>query len=77
MGAHVSVTASFAASARHGAEEKESFLGVAANERRVATSTHNQARGALLFFYCEVLNVDLPWLDGMQRPRTPNCIPSF
>lgn len=29
-----------------------------------------------MFLYREVLGVDLPWLDGVQRPRTPKRIPS-
>ena len=56
--------------------EIEGFLGVLAHERRVAASTHNQALSALLFLYREVLGMDLPWLDGVQRPRTPKRIPS-
>ena len=59
-----------------GREEIESFLAMLANERRVAASTHNQALSALRFLYREVLAVDLPWLDGVQRPRTPQRIPS-
>ena len=42
-----------------------------ANERRVAAATHNQVLSALLFLYREVLGMDLPWLDGVQRPHTP------
>jgi len=56
--------------------EIESFLAMLANERRVAAATHNQALSALLFLYREVLGMDLPWLDGVQRPRTPKRIPS-
>lgn len=59
-----------------GRQEVESFLAMLANERRVAASTHNQALSALLFLYREVLGVDLPWLDGVQRPRTPKRIPT-
>ena len=59
-----------------GRDEIEAFLAMLANERRVAASTHNQALSALLFLYREVLGVDLPWLDGVQRPRTPKRIPS-
>lgn len=59
-----------------GREEIECFLAMLANERRVAASTHNQALSALLFLYREVVEVDLPWLDGVQRPRTPKRIPS-
>ena len=56
--------------------EIEGFLAMLANERRVAAATHNQALSALLFLYREVLGMDLPWLDGVQRPRTPKRIPS-
>ena len=56
--------------------EIEGFLAMLANERRVAASTHNQALSALLFLYHGVLGMDLPWLDGVQRPRTPKRIPS-
>ena len=56
--------------------EIEGFLAMLANERRVAAATHIQALSALLFLYREVLGMDLPWLDGVQRPRTPKRIPS-
>ena len=59
-----------------GQQEIEDFLGMLANERRVAAATHNQALSALLFLYREVLDMDLPWLDGVRRPRTPKRIPS-
>jgi hypothetical protein len=39
-----------------------------ATQRHVSSSTHNQALSALLFLYKEVLGVDLPWLNGLQRP---------
>ncbi len=47
-----------------------------ATERKVSTSTHNQALSALLFLYREVLGVDLPWLDGINRPTAKRHIPS-
>ncbi len=59
-----------------GATEIEAFLAMLANERRVSASTHNQALSALLFLYREVLGVDLPWLNGIQRPSVPKRIPS-
>ena len=58
-----------------GREVIESFLEMLANERGGA-STHNQALSALLFIYREVAAVDLPWLSGIQRPRTPKRLPS-
>ena len=51
-----------------GAPEVEAFLTMLATERRVSTSTHYQALSALLFLYREVLNMDLPWMDGISRP---------
>jgi integron integrase len=40
-----------------------------------AASTQNQALSALLFLYREVLEVDLPWLDGLVRARRPEHLP--
>ena len=59
-----------------GAAEFEAFLTMLANERRVSASTHNQALSALLFLYREVLGVDLPWLNGLNRPAQKRRIPS-
>jgi len=51
-----------------GAPEIEAFLTMLATEHKVSTSTHNQALSALLFLYREVLGIDLPWMDGINRP---------
>jgi integron integrase len=59
-----------------GAIEVTQFLTMLASERRVSVSTHNQALSALLFLYREVLGVDLPWLNEVQRPTRPPRIPS-
>ena len=56
--------------------EIETFLTMLATERKVSTSTHNQALSALLFLYREVLGIDLPWLDGINRPTAKRRIPS-
>ncbi|MCY7370215.1 MAG: integron integrase [Polaromonas sp.] len=56
--------------------EVEAFLTMLATERQVSASTHNQALSALLFLYREVLGVDLPWLDGVNRPAQKRRIPS-
>ena len=45
-------------------------------ERNVSASTHNQALGAILFLYREVLAIKLPWLDGICRPQQKRRIPS-
>ncbi|GAB3470212.1 integron integrase [Polaromonas eurypsychrophila] len=59
-----------------GAREVEGFLTMLATERKVSASTHNQALSALLFLYREVLGVNLPWLDNLNRPTRARRIPS-
>ncbi len=59
-----------------GAAEVEAFLTHLATNRKVSASTHNQALSALLFLYREVLNVELPWLDNINRPANKRRIPS-
>src|SRR5215475_16182886 len=49
------------------APEVERFLTHLAVERRVSAATQNQALQALLFLYREVLDVELPWLEGLTR----------
>lgn len=59
-----------------GAAEVQAFLAMLAAQRGVSASTHNQALGALLFLYREVLAIDLPWLQDLQRPGYTRRIPS-
>ncbi|MBK5206243.1 MAG: phage integrase N-terminal SAM-like domain-containing protein [Polaromonas sp.] len=59
-----------------GAPEIEAFLSMLATERKVSASTHNQALSALLFLYREVLGIDLPWLNDINRPACKRRIPS-
>lgn len=59
-----------------GAVEVEAFLTHLATDRKVSASTHNQALSALLFLYREVLNIELPWMDGINRPTQKRRIPS-
>jgi integron integrase len=56
--------------------EIEAFLTMLATERKVSASTHNQTLSAVLFLYREVLGIDLPWLDGINRPANNRRIPS-
>jgi len=58
-----------------GAAEVEAFLSHLATAGRVSPSTQNQALSALLFLYREVLEVELPWLDGVVRAKRPKHIP--
>ena len=58
-----------------GAKEVEAFLTHLAVDKRVAASTQNQAKSALLFLYREILSVELPWLDGAERARASQRLP--
>ena len=58
-----------------GASEVQAFLSHLANAGRVAASTQNQARSALLFLYKEVLQAQLPWLDGIEPAKRPARLP--
>ncbi len=54
----------------------EAFLTMLSTERDVSASTHNQALSAILFLYREVLAIDLPWLDNINRPTRKPRIPT-
>lgn len=55
--------------------EVEAFLTALAVEGRVAASTQNQAKSALLFLYKDVLGVELPWLDSIEKAKAPKRLP--
>jgi integron integrase len=59
-----------------GASEVTAFLTALATERHVAASTQNQALSAILFLYKQVLGVELPWLDDVQRAKKPRRLPT-
>ena len=59
-----------------GVTEVRAFLTMLATERRVSASTHNQALSALLFLYRQVLGIDLPWMQELQRPSAARRIPA-
>jgi integron integrase len=61
--------------AEMGAQEITRFLTSLAVEGKVAASTQNQALSALLFLYREVLELDVPWLDGLVRAKRPERLP--
>ena len=42
---------------------------------QVAPSTQNQALAAILFLYRHVLEINLPWLEGVTRAARPRHIP--
>src|ERR1044071_3938672 len=65
--------------ARHprelGAHEVTAFLSTLAVDRKVAPSTQNQAKSAILFLYRDVLKLDLPWLDEIIQAKRPPRLP--
>jgi len=61
--------------AEMGAEEVEAFLTHLAVVGKVAASTQNQAKAAILFLYREVLQKELPWLDGIEQAKSPQRLP--
>ena len=58
-----------------GPEAITRFLSHLALDRNVAASTQNQALNALLFLYREVLKIDLPWLNDVQRAKRSQHLP--
>jgi integron integrase len=59
-----------------GAAEVQAFLTMLANERHISSSTHNQALSALLFLYREVLDIELPWMNELNRPAYRRRLPT-
>jgi integron integrase len=58
-----------------GAVEVSRFLTSLAVDRRVASSTQNQALAAILFLYKDVLDQDPGWLDEVVRAKRPRRLP--
>jgi site-specific recombinase XerD len=52
------------------------FLSHLATGRDVAAATQQQAMSGLLFLYRNVLEVDLPWLDDLVRPKKQARLPT-
>lgn len=57
-----------------GEAEVRSFLDSLV-DGNVAASTHAQALSALIFLYRDVLELVLPWLDGLARPKRSSRLP--
>lgn len=58
-----------------GAGDVERFLSFLANHQNVAPSTHKQALAGILFLYRQVLDIDLPWMKEIGRPKSAQRIP--
>jgi integron integrase len=58
-----------------GAGEIRAYLSHLATDKNVAASTQNVALSALLFLYRQVLHLDLPEIDNIERARRPKRVP--
>jgi integron integrase len=58
-----------------GTDEIRHFLSHLATDRTVAAATQNQSLCSLLFLYREVLGVELPYVEGIERARRPARVP--
>lgn len=58
-----------------GAGHVEAFLTSLAVEGKVAASTQNQAKSAILFLFREVLTAELPWLENVESAKCPQRLP--
>jgi integron integrase len=56
-------------------EEVRQFLSHLAVEGKVSASTQNQALCALLFLYRDVLQIELPLIEGLERAKRPTRVP--
>lgn len=59
-----------------GVAEVRDYLTYLAVERRVAASTQNVAFNAILFLYKQVLEIELPIIEGVLRAKQPARLPT-
>lgn len=58
-----------------GADALSAFLSDLAVRGNVSASTQNQALNAILFMYRDVLKIELPWIQDVQRAKRPQRLP--
>jgi site-specific recombinase XerD len=58
-----------------GAAEVRTYLSHLATNRHVAASTQTVALSALLFLYRQVLGIELPYIDDIERAKRPQRVP--
>lgn len=58
-----------------GEPDVERFLIYLVNDRQISSSTHRQVLSALLFLYREVLDIELPWMSEIGRPKQQVRLP--
>ncbi len=59
-----------------GGDDVVAFLNDLAIQRRTSASTQNQALCALVFLYRKVLGLEMPQLEGLERARRPDHLPT-
>jgi site-specific recombinase XerD len=55
-----------------GVDQVRAYLSHLAIQKNVAASTQNIALSALLFLYRQVLKLELPDIDNVERQESPN-----
>lgn len=58
-----------------GAQEIRAFLSYLAVDQHVSASTQNQAFSAILFLYRDVLKMEMPNIDGVERAKQIRKLP--
>jgi len=58
-----------------GAKDLETYLNHLAAERRVSASTQSQALNAMVFLYRKVLELDLGWMEKLERAKRSRPLP--
>jgi integron integrase len=58
-----------------GAKDLEAYLNHLAAKRRVSASTQSQALNALVFLYRKVLELDLGWMEKLERAKRSRPLP--
>lgn len=58
-----------------GVSEIRAYLSHLAIHRNVAASTQTVALSALLFLYRQVLDIELPYIDNIERAKRPQRLP--
>lgn len=61
--------------AQMGVDEIRQYLSHLVTDGNVSASTQNVALAALLFLYREVLQMELPLIEGVERARKPRRVP--
>ncbi len=56
--------------------EVELFLAMMATERKAPATAHNQALSAVLFLHRELRQINLQWLNSIERPQHSKRMPS-